>query len=427
VKRRIVFSIVGVAVVALLVLGIPLAVAVERLYQNEDVLRLEREANEARSLVSTTRLERGESMVVANDNDENHFVVYDAHGRRLGGRGPARADRIVRKAIRGDSADERIGDRIVVAVPINGDQQVIGALRASRSTRQAEARTHRAWLVMLLIALAAVTVATLLARWQARRLTRPIDQLVDTAGRLGGGDFSVRTDPSGIEELDQLGAAMDTTANRLGNLLQRERAFSADASHQLRTPIAGLRIKVESALLLPGGDERATLESMLPPIDRLESTVDHLFHLARDADVHRSPLDAAAVLRETEDHWHDLLAAHGRSLRIVIEDDLPSPVVAEPAVRQIIDVLVANAQRHGAGVVTVAARSSVPGAVVIQVGDEGTAVLDARHIFKRRNHGHHGVGLALARALAEAEGARLVLERVGPRPVFALVIPTDEA
>jgi signal transduction histidine kinase len=422
VKRRIIVSIVGVTVIALLVLGIPLAVAVARLYENEEVLRLEREANEARSAVSTSELTRGEPIKVESDGNIR-FLVYDAHGLRVGGGGPDRPDVTVRSALSGDSADARINGRIVVAVPINGDEKVVGALRASRSADVVAGRTRGAWLIMGGIALGAVIVAALLAWWQARRLTRPIDELVDTARRLGGGDFSVRTRASGVGELDQLGTAFNTTADRLGNLVSRERTFSSDASHQLRTPIAGLRVKVESALLSTDADARAALEDLLPPIDRLETTVEDLLRLARDADVDRSPLDVAGLLREAEDHWHGPLAARGRPLRVVVEDDLPSVVVAEPAIRQILEVLISNAERHGAGVVTVSARSSVPGAIVIQVGDEGASSLDARRIFERRTDGGHGVGLALARALADAEGARLVLERPGPQPIFALVIP----
>lgn len=421
-KRRIIVSIVGVTVVALLVLGIPLAFAVAQLYENEEVLRLEREANEARSSVSTSELTRGEPITITSDG-KTRFMVYGANGRQVGGGGPARPDVTVRSALRGDSADARINGRIVVAVPINGDEKVVGALRASRSADVVADRTRRAWLVMAGIALGAVIVAALLAWWQARRLTRPIDELVDTARHLGGGDFSVRTPASGVEELDELGTAFNTTADRLGNLVSRERTFSADASHQLRTPIAGLRVQVETALLSTDADSRAALEGLLTPIDRLEATVEDLLRLARDANVDRSPLDVTRLLREVEDHWHGPLAARGRPLRVIVEEDLPSVVVAEPAIRQILDVLVSNSERHGAGVVTVEARSSVPGAIVIQVGDEGASSLDARRIFERRTGGTHGVGLALARALADGEGARLVLERPGPGPIFALVIP----
>jgi signal transduction histidine kinase len=424
VRRRIVLSIVGVVVVALLVLGIPLAVAVSRLYNSEEVLRLEREANEARTSASTSSIERGDHVRIGSDDEANRFVIYDAAGRRLGGQGPARADATTKLALDGDTADERIGNRIIVAVPISGDREIVGAIRASRSDDRVTARTQRAWLVMGLIGLAAIIVAAGLAWWQARRLTRPIDALVDAAQRLGGGDFSVKNEQSGIQELDQLGAAMDTTSARLGNLVGRERAFSTEAAHQLRTPIAGLRVRVESALLAPDVDAHTTLEELLPPIDRLETTVEDLLLLARDADVDRSPLDVAKLFAAAETQWRESLAKRGRALTVVIEADLPSPVVAEPAIREILEVLVANAAHHGAGEITIAARSSIPGAVVVQVGDEGRSTLDPQRIFERRSSGSHGVGLALARSLAEAEGARLVLERAGPGPMFAIVIPT---
>jgi signal transduction histidine kinase len=426
VKRRIVLSIVGVTVVALLVLGVPLAVAVARLYRSQEVLQLEREANEALSSVRTSTVAHGGHTKIGSDDPANRFVVYDGSGTRLGGKGPARADETARHALNGDSADARIGDRTIVAVPINGDRGVVGALRASRSSDRYAGRTRRAWLVMGLFALAAITVAGLLAWWQARRLARPIDELVTTAQRLGGGDFSARIEPSGIHELDQVGSALNTTSARLGHLVGRERAFSSDASHQLRTPIAGLRIQVESALLVHDVDAESTLQALLPPIDRLEETVEDLLRLARDTDVDRTPLNAASLLDHAGNEWRDRLAGSGRELKIVTDDDLDSPVVAEPAIREIMHVLIANAERHGAGTVTIAARSNVPGALVLQVSDEGQTTLDPRRIFERRTSGKHGVGLALARSLAEAEDARLVLERPGPSPMFAIVIPSEE-
>ena len=92
--------------------------------------------------------------------------------------------------------------------------------------------------------------------------------------------------------------------------------------------------------------------------------------------------------------------------------------------RQILEVLLTNALDHGAGVVTLRARQG-PGAVIIDVADEGTHYLDGSTIFDRRVGRSNGIGLALARTLAEAEGGRLVLDRPGPHPVFSLVLPVD--
>jgi signal transduction histidine kinase len=424
-RRRIVWSIVGVSVVALLVLGIPLGVAVGRLYRNEAVLTLEREASEARRVINVGQLTGGDRVELPSDGPVQ-FALYSPAGLKIAGRGPARADGPVRLALRGDVHDAREGDRIVVAIPVDGNERIVGALRASRSDHIVSDRTRHAWLLMALAALVALAISGLLAWWQARRLTRPVDTLVESAERLGAGDFAVRSSRSGIRELDELGAAVDATAQRLGELLSRERAFSADASHQLRTPIAGIRVTVENALMTPQSDARAALGDLLEPIDRLEATVDDLLDLARDTHGDRAALDVAKLLRDLDDEWHGRLAAVARPLRVELEPALPAPLVSASAVRQVLEVTLGNAYEHGAGTVTVRARRA-PGAIVIDVADEGPGVADIRVPFERRTGEGHGIGLALARTLAEAEGGRLVLDRPGPGPVFSLFIPVDSA
>ena len=426
-KRQIIWSIVGVSAVALLVLGIPLGIVVGRLYRSEAVLRLERDASEARRAVNAAELVKGDPVELPRAG-LTRFAVYSPAGHRIAGSGPDRADGPVRQALRGDVSDGRDAGRIVVAIPVDGNERVVGALRASRPSSGTTDRTRHAWLLMGLAVAAALGISALLAAWRARRLTRPVDALVGAAERLGAGDFSVRSTHCGVGELDELGAAMDATAQRLGGLLDRERQFSADASHQLRTPIAGLRVSVESTLMIPESDARAALRDLLDPIDRLEATVDDLLDLARDTHTDRAPLDVADLLGDIEKEWHGLLAAAGRPLRIEVEPNLPSPFVSAPAVRQILEVLLTNADRHGAGVVTLRARRT-PGAIAIDVADEGPGVSDTRALFTRRSGGdepdRHGIGLALARALAEAEAGRLVLDHAGSGPVFSLILPVE--
>jgi signal transduction histidine kinase len=421
VKRRIVTSIVGVATVAVLVLGIPLSIAFAHLYRDQEVLRLERTASETRRTVDVATLGTADPIELP-DVTGTRIAVYDAHGRRVAGAGPARADATVQRALEGTVRDGRLRGDLVAAVPINGNEQIIGAVRASRPVSVVDDRARRTWFVMALISAGAIGIAALLARVLARRLVRPVTTLASVADRLGDGDFSVRTRPSGVDELDHLAAALDSTAERLGDLVARERAFSSDASHQLRTPITALRAHIESALLTPGVDLHAALVGALEPIDRLESTVEHLLRLARDLPLQGQPLDLDGLVSEAERDWHGLLAATRRPLRVAADPGLPAPAVSGIAVRQILDVLIDNAARHGAGVITLSVRH-VPGGVVLEVSDEGTSILDPQAIFTRREGNGHGIGLALARTLAEAEGGRLVLECVGPAPRFALVLP----
>jgi signal transduction histidine kinase len=276
---------------------------------------------------------------------------------------------------------------------------------------------------MSAIALGAVAAAAVLGGWLARRLTVPLEALAGDARRLGDGDFATRSGRSGVSELDDVAEALDSTAARLDKVLERERRFSSDASHQLRTPVAAVRVQLESAQLDPGADTRAAISAALRELDRLEQTVEELLALARDGHRDAGPLALRAVLDDVETDWRGRLAATGRPILVRAEQGLPLVHASRSATRQILDVLVDNAARHGAGEVLVRARRT-PRGVVIEVGDEGGGIVgDADAIWTRGVGDGHGIGLALARSLAETAGGRLVLERAAPRPVFVLVFP----
>src|SRR5262249_42076487 len=186
------------------------------LYRDQEVLRLERVASETRRAVDVSAVGTTDPIELP-DVRGTRLGVYDTRGRRISGTGPSLADTTVQEALQGRVRDGSAQHDLVVAVPINGNEQIVGAVRASRPVSVVDDRTHRTWLVMALISLGAIGVAGLLARVQARRLVRPIETLVSAAERLGGGDFAVRTHASGVDELDHLGAALDSTAARLGD------------------------------------------------------------------------------------------------------------------------------------------------------------------------------------------------------------------
>jgi signal transduction histidine kinase len=419
-RRRIVRAIAGVTAVALALFGLPLALAVQRVYRDDEVIRLERVATAATQVVSEEL--GGTDPAELPREPSTRLALYDPRGRRISGAGPAVADDATRRALAGRVADGTRPGRLVVAVPVARRERVIGAVRAERSDAIVTRRAWRTRAVMAAIALGVLALATALALLVARRLVRPVDALAGAAERLGDGDFVSRAGGGGVPELERAAGALNDTAQRLGAMVERERAFSANASHQLRTPLTALRLDLESGQA--AGDGTAAIARALVEVDRLEETIETLLAAARDAGPPDQQVDLAALLEDVRADWHARLAASDRPLRVVAPE---APLLARAtpgAVREILDVLLDNAHRHGAGAVTVGAREA-PGGVVVEVRDEGPGVAgDVEAIFARRSPAAagHGVGLALARSLAAGDGGRLVLNGPGRGPTFSLFL-----
>jgi len=426
-RRRVFGAILAVTAVAVVLFGLPLALAVQHLYHNEAVVRLEREATRATTAVPASFMESGDPIELPVPSAGTRLGLYGADGRLVTGSGPAAIEAPVRVAFGGRVAEQAVGGTIVVAVPVADEERVVAVVRAASPAAAIDARVGRAWLAMAGLAAGAVAVAGLVARVLAGRLGRPVDALAVTAARLGEGDFSVRAGRSGVVEVDAVASTLDATAERLGQLLARERTFSADASHQLRTALAGLRLRLEAARLLPEADQELAIADALVEADRLEDTIEQLLALARDAGVVRGRLAPGGVLQTLESSWRGRLAAAGRPLRLQLEGELPQVRASAAAVTQVLDVLVSNAAEQWSGTVTVRVRAA-PGGLAVEVSDEGPGVAgDSERVFARRDGTAvgHGIGLALARSLAEAEGGRLLLQHSQPPTVFVLLLPAD--
>jgi signal transduction histidine kinase len=425
-RRRILLATVSVAAVAVFLFAIPLAVAVSHLYRAEQVIELERQATAAAAQVPTSFASSRDPVDLPAVKASEQVALYGADGRLVVGQGPSHADTVVLGALKGRVVDATEGARIVVATPLSTREQVVGAVRASIPQSTVAARTHRTWLGMALLGLIVVIVSGLLARALAERIARPIRWLASAARDLGQGDFTVRVKPSGIDELDRVGEALGITGARLQRVLERERSFSADASHQMLTPISALRLSLESARATPDADPYVAIDQAILQCDRLESTVDSLLLLARDQE-HSGRLEMTRLSEWLDHEWKGRLSAQGRLLQVRVAPDAPRAGVSFEAARHVVDVLMDNACCHGNGAVTVGIRG-VARAVVIDVADEGQGISgDPEAIFRRRvTKGPgpgHGIGLALARSLAEADGGRLTVKQAGAHPVFSVIWP----
>jgi signal transduction histidine kinase len=436
VRRRIVLFAAGTALLAVVLLAVPLGILASRGYLRDERLELQQAA------ATTAARARGDIASSATaprvPGGEIRVSVYDRNGRRVSGSGPSFAPELVRQALAGRQATTTTDSSIAVSEPVADGDQVVAALLLTTSLDAVHQRALHAWLGLAGMCLAAVVVSGFGAWLLARRLTRPIDRLTAVAARLGSGDLTARAPTSGVGEVDALGATLNTTVDRVEDMIARERAFSTEVSHQLRTPLSGLRLDLETARATapPDSDGGRALDESLAAVDRLELTIAEVIRLARDLPAgHR--VEVKALLDGLGGRWRGRLADASRPLRIVTDTDVPGVVgISAAAGAQILDVLLDNACRHGRGAVTVTVRTSADDAgsdgatptVGIEVSDEGPALtIEAWQLFRRRSDdldstsGLHGIGLPYARRLAETEGARVVLARTAP-PTFALIV-----
>jgi signal transduction histidine kinase len=428
VRTRIVGLAVLAAVLAIGLFGVPLAAGALKYLLNDERVNLLRVADGAAAAVTADVLRGNTPTELHEPKDGTHLAVYVDRGHRILGIGPEGGDEAVYHALHdGEINTGNFNGDLVVAVPVTHDSDVIGAVRAASPRAAIYRQVALVWLGMFGLASLAIGTVWLVARRQARRLARPLEELSDAARRLGQGDFSVRTTPVDIPEIDSVGSALNSTAGRLDAMLARERSFSADASHQLRTPLTGLRLRLEAALDHPGQDLRHAITDGIAAADRLEQTIEELLALARDTrSSNITPLDLPGLLEEIEAGWHDRLAAQDRALRVAVDPQAPVSLASTAAVRQVLTVLLDNAATHGFGTVSVTVRNAAD-ALAIDVSDEGTGITAPEpELFTRRSRlaDGHGIGLALARSLAEAEGGRLRLTRPAP-PTFTLLVPAQ--
>jgi len=419
--RRILSAIVMVAGLVIVGFGVPLGAVVHDLYREEAIAQLVREAARAGAHVPSS-IDPTDPIELPRPSHGIELGVYSPDGQRLSGPGPLRGGREVTLAATGRIAESE-GNPFVVAAPLSSAEHVFAVVRAELPASVVAKRVHRAWLLMAALASGLLVLAAVIGRALSGRIAKPVAELAAASARLGRGDFTVRPARSGIPELDEAAESLGATAERLGGLLDRERAFSADASHQLRTPLTGLRLHLETALADPALDPRTAMNVALGEVDRLEATIEELLALARESQTSRGPLDISGVLDAVEHAWHGPLAAQGRPLRVEIAAQPVTAYASGAAVSQILDVLLANASRHGTGSVRVHAYPVGDG-IVIDVSDDGPGPdgADPEAIFQRRSGARHGIGLSLARSLAHAEGGRLLVAEPGSPTTFRLAL-----
>jgi signal transduction histidine kinase len=328
-----------------------------------------------------------------------------------------------------DLGAELDGDTVSEEVPIVQH----GTVRLSIDAGPMRTTQTQVSLLVALVVVATVGIGFLVASVTARRLARPLRHVAERASRLGAGDFRLDRTRYRVHELDRVAEALDASATALAQLVQRERELVGDVSHQLRSRLTSLQLRIEELTSVKDEDVAREAGEALEQAERLADVLEELMAAAREARaVGAEPVDLEAELVDIADEWRAPLRAEGRSLKLRLQEGLLAKV--SPArLREVIGVLLDNALRHGGGTVTIAARDgggTSGDTVLIEVTDTGAGVPDelAEHIFERgvSGGGSTGLGLALARALIDSDGGRLELSSKRPA-TFTVFLPVPRA
>lgn len=253
----------------------------------------------------------------------------------------------------------------------------------------------------------------------SRRIAAPLIYLAAAAEQLGSGQARPRVKPSGIEEIDLVQAELVRSADRMAGRLAAERQFAADATHQLRTPLAALSLRLEEIDLITEDEEvKAEVAAALAQTDRLTGVVEDLLQNSRHASGGTTEaLILDDVFEQQREEWRATFASAGRAIEFA--DTTGRAVLASPgALSQVLATLIENSLKYGAGTTTISTRAASGRGVFIDVIDEGDGVPEeiVHKLFDRgvSGGGSTGVGLALAKDLVTADGGRLELTQRKP-------------
>lgn len=446
-RWRLVAVLLGVTAMILLAHDVPLAAHLRRVERDRLVTGLERdaftiagraeelleqgsdalpgEADALGALLGEYRADTGGRVIVTDasgtavvSSDEEAITGNDYSTR------PEIAQALSGTPTSGERDSSTLGLRLTyVSVPVVSGTDIEGAVRITYPSSVIGERVESRVRGLLVVALVSLGVALAAAIIFAQTVTRPLRRLTHATEQLAEGDLTVRAaDDEGPPEVRSLASSFNAMGGRIERMVARQRAFAGDASHQLRTPLTALRLRLEQV-----GDElerdpaaaRARLEAATAETERLQRLIEGLLALAR-AEGHQPELariDAAGVVHERVELWRALAEEHGVTVQV---DAAPTaPVLAVPgALEQVVDNLVDNALQVAPAGSAVEVRITRAGSdVELHVLDRGPGMSASQRerAFDRfwraadAPPGGSGLGLAIVASLVETSGGTVRL------------------
>ncbi len=315
---------------------------------------------------------------------------------------------------------------VVVGESINEPSLAATVVTSSRVVVRWEIPARTAAMKVLTVAIVLVggMVASLVVGWWlalrgSRQISAPLIYLAAQAEQIGSGQVRASVKHSGIEEIDLVQDELVRTGERMAARLAAERQFAANASHQLRTPLTALSMRLEEIELLTDDDEvRNEARVCLEQVERLTGVIDDLLNATKQTGANTEAVDVLEIFNQQREEWEEAFTKAGREL--IFTDEAAQPVLADRSVlAQVLATLIENSLRYGDGTTRVVARAGTSSrGVFIVVNDEGEGVPSELEnlVFEQgvSGHGSSGIGLPLARDLMATVGGRL--ELTNPRP-----------
>ena len=446
-RSRLLLVMVGVVAIVLFVHDVPLARHLERVERDRLTTSLERDAfilagrSEEALEAGTTGADPVIRAIVARFNAEEDVRVAIVNADLVGVLGsdadvpgedysnrPEMQQALTGAPDTGERYSRTLGeDLFFVAVPVLSGEEVVGVVRLSAPERVVADRVSAKVRGLGIVAGISLLIAVAVAWLFARSVTRPLDELESATHRLATGDLSARAnDAEGPPEVRGLAGSFNSMALQLQRLMDQQRSFAGDASHQLRTPLTALRLRLEqAAMTVDAGDPAAgPIEEALNETERLRRMIEGLLMLSRaeNASLAVEMVDIADIARDRAEYWQPL--AEERDVTIVVEAPPAAEARAVPGgVEQIVDNLVDNALEVSPANSSVRiVVESVDGSVTLHVIDEGPGLTDEQRdrAFERfwradgAASGGSGLGLAIVQQLAAAGEGSAALHP-GPR------------
>lgn len=422
---------------ALIALGVPLALSLRDRVDSE----VRGQARSQADVVAATASELLEPaqpaalrrlVGISADSVRGRVIVVDARGLLLADSagaslGTSYADRPeVREALHGRGEQitrnsETLGTEILAtAVPVLEHGRPAGAVRITQSVDAVNRAVRTAILDVAALAAVVLALGLIAGALIAQQIARPIRRLDRAAQRVAGGDLDATVAVEGSTEQRSLARTFNEMTQRLKRLLRVQQDFVADASHQLRTPLTGLRLRLEALgeRLRGDGGAEPEVDAAMHEIDRLSQIVDELLILSR-ADERELPgerVDLADAARRAAERWGGAAAEHGIGLAVESADGSAEGWCAAPDLDRSIDAVLENALLYspGGSTVTIAA---APGRVEVRDRGPGLAPGEEETVFERFSRGSAGqggpsgtgLGLPIARELSRRWGGDVTL------------------